>query len=309
MKVILITAIGGDIAQGVAKVISEMGGDYRLVGVDMHDEHGGRMFVDAFFNVPPATDAMYVQAIRGIVEKESVDIIVPMAEPELAQLEDLQNEIKSVDWIIAGMGVISTGLDKLTTAKTLAKLGLQVPWTTLVQDGPPKELPCILKSRTGSGSRTVFTLSDDEDVAYFSKRYPDAIYQELLEPADKEVTCAVYRTKDNQVAVLQMLRKLVGGFTGWAKIIDDSAISNTCKTIAEGLNLRGSMNVQLRLTDNGPRVFEINPRFSSTTLMRHQLGFSDVQWAVNEVVGNPVIIPKIQADQIIVRVQSAAVIN
>jgi carbamoyl-phosphate synthase large subunit len=106
-----------------------------------------------------------------------------------------------------------------------------------------------------------------------------------------------------------MLRKLVGGFTGWAKIIDDSEIMSTCRTIAEGLDLRGSMNVQLRLTDIGPRVFEINPRFSSTTLMRHQLGFSDVQWAVNEVVGNPITIRNIQAEQIVVRVQSAAVLN
>ncbi len=309
MKVILITAIGGDIAQGVAKIISEMEDDYRLIGVDMHDEHGGSLFVDAFFKVPPASDAMYVKAIKDIVERESVDIIVPMAEPELAVIEQLQNEITSIEWITAGMGVVSTGLDKLATARSLARLGLPVPWTTLVQDGAPKQLPCILKSRTGSGSRAVFTLLDDEDVSYFSKRYPDAIYQELLEPANMEVTCAVYRTSDGQVLTLQMLRRLVGGFTGWAKIIDNLAITIMCKTIAEGLELRGSMNIQLRLTNEGPRVFEINPRFSSTTLMRHQLGFSDVQWALDETAGKAVKFPDIKAGRIIVRVQAAAVMN
>lgn len=309
MKVILITAIGGDIAQGVAKIIREMGKDYHLIGVDMHNEHGGSLFVDSFYVVPPASDAMYVGSIKSIVENESVDIIIPMAEPELAVLDKLQNKIKKVDWITAGRKVISTGLDKLITAQTLANLGLQVPWTTLVKDGTPQNVPCILKSRTGSGSRTVYILANDEDVSYFSKRYPDAIYQELLVPDDMEVTCAVYRTNDGRVRTLQMLRRLVGGFTGWAKIIDNEAINSMCQTIAEGLELQGSMNVQLRLTNEGPRVFEINPRFSSTTLMRHQLGFSDVQWALDEIAGREIDFPNIKVDQIIVRVQAAAVIN
>jgi carbamoyl-phosphate synthase large subunit len=309
MKVILITAIGGDIAQSVAKIIREMETNYHLIGVDMHDEHGGGLFVDSFHIVPPASDAMYVESISAIVESESVDIIIPMAEPELAVLGELQDKIKKVSWITAGKGVLSAGLDKLITSQTLDNLGLQVPWTTRVKDGGPNNLPCILKSRTGSGSRAVYVLADDEDVSYFSKRYPEAIYQELLLPDNMEVTCAVYRTNDGRVATLQMLRRLVGGFTGWAKIIENKAISALCQTIAEGLDLHGSMNVQLRLTNEGPRVFEINPRYSSTTLMRHQLGFSDVKWALDEIAGRKVDFPDIKVDQIIVRVQAAAVIN
>ncbi len=67
------------------------------------------------------------------------------------------------------------------------------------------------------------------------------------------------------------------------------------------------MNVQLRLTDKGPRVFEINPRFSSTVLMRHRLGYCDVLWAMEEVEGRAVTYPKIAKDKIMVRVQTAAI--
>ena len=31
----------------------------------------------------------------------------------------------------------------------------------------------------------------------------------------------------------------------------------------------------------GPRIFEINPRFSSTVMMRHAIGFSDVAWMLH----------------------------
>jgi len=67
------------------------------------------------------------------------------------------------------------------------------------------------------------------------------------------------------------------------------------------------MNVQLRLTDVGPRVFEINPRFSSTVLMRHRMGFTDVLWMLDELEGKRVEFPIVAKNQILVRVQEAIV--
>ena len=53
--------------------------------------------------------------------------------------------------------------------------------------------------------------------------------------------------------------------------------------IAESLDLFGSINIQLRLVEKeGPMVFEINPRFSSTVGMRHMIGFSDLIWSIEE---------------------------
>ena len=57
-----------------------------------------------------------------------------------------------------------------------------------------------------------------------------------------------------------------------------------CKHIANEVSLLGSMNVQLRLTNEGPRIFEINPRFSSTVLMRHLIGFQDLIWTINDIL-------------------------
>jgi carbamoyl-phosphate synthase large subunit len=186
------------------------------------------------------------------------------------------------------------------------KLGLSVPWTIGVSDDQPFAYPCILKNRFGSGSRAVFRVENAEDAEYLKKRYQNAILHEKLEPAYPEVTVGLYRTRDGEVSSLLMLRRLTGGFTGWAKVISDEETSKMCARIAEGLNLYGSMNVQLRLTDKGPRVFEINPRFSSTVLMRHRLGFTDVLWSFQEAEGEPVVFPKISVGTIMVRVQAAA---
>lgn len=306
-KVILITGIGGDISQGVATILRENRPDLRLIGVDVHAQHGGHLFVDQFSLVPNAGAPDYVDAIKAIVRKYSVDVVIPMSEPELAATRPFSELAPGVKWITAGDRVVGAGLDKLETIRALAGLGIAVPWTKPVSEGRPISYPCILKSRFGSGSRAVFTVANDEDVDYLVKRYQNAIFQEMLEPAEREVTCAVYRRRDGEVASLLMLRRLTGGFTGWAKVIKDEETSRMCEVIAQGLDLCGSMNIQLRLTDKGPRVFEINPRFSSTVLMRHRMGYTDVLWALDEAEGKSVVFPEIPQDRIMVRVQGATV--
>jgi carbamoyl-phosphate synthase large subunit len=309
MRKVLITGIGGDIAQSTAKIIREQYPHIALVGTDLHLQHGGSLFVDKVYILPTANSIDYISKLVHLIDTEGVDVVIPMTEPELAVLGSLIKVRNDISWITAGEQVIAAGLDKLATAETIEKLGLPVPWTVPVNQGLPHQYPCILKNRLGSGSRAVFIVKDEAEALYLSKRYPDAIYQELLEPADREVTCAVYRTRDGKVSTLQMLRRLVGGFTGWATVINDDATSRMCKKLAEGLNLQGSMNVQLRITDAGPRVFEINPRISSTVLMRHQLGYTDVLWAMLEIEDKPINFPVLKEGQVMVRTQGAAILN
>lgn len=306
-KVILITGIGGDISQGVATILKENRPDMRLLGVDAEARHGGHLFVDQCFLVPEANAPDYFDMIKDIVRKHSVDIIIPMSESELSVTQPFVALTPQIKWITSGEQVVRAGLDKLETMNALTELGVPVPWTMSVSNGRPITYPCVLKNRSGSGSRAVFTVASDEDANYLAKRYPDAIFQELLEPAEREVTCAVYRTRDGVVSSLLMLRQLTGGFTTWAKVIKDEDTSLMCETIAHGLDLRGSMNIQLRITEKGPRVFEINPRFSSTVLMRHRLGFSDVLWALDETEEKPISFPVIAQNLHMVRVQGATV--
>jgi carbamoyl-phosphate synthase large subunit len=304
MKTLLITAIGGDIAQSVARLARAALPESRIVGTDMHREHGGALLVDRFVQLPGATSADYVQALTALVREERVDCIVPMAEAELVVLLPLIEGRALATWVTPGASVVRAGVDKLETARALAALGIPTPWTIPVSE-PPRAFPCILKNRFGSGSRAVFRVADREDAAYLAARHPQAVYQELLEPDEREVTCAVYRTADGRVATLQLRRRLMGGFTGWAEVIDEPAVTAMCARAAAGLDLRGSMNVQLRLTAAGPRIFEINPRFSSTVLMRSAIGYTDVAWALHELRGGRVEFPPMPVGAVVVRTQDA----
>ena len=308
-KTVLITGIGGDVSQCVAAILQSARPDLKLVGVDMHGRHGGRLFVHKYEEISSAKEATYADELFSVIEKYEVDIVIPMSESELDVLfPDLYKELGAI-WITPGEYVIDVGLDKFSTAMSLEKLGLLAPWTVLSEESMPLDYPCIFKSRRGSGSRNVFKIEAPTDASALSDRFPGGIFQELLLPDCQEVTCAVYRSQDGRVGTLQMLRRLAGGVTGWVKTINEESISEVCLRLAEGLELRGSMNVQLRLTQRGAQVFEINPRFSSTALMRHLLGFRDVVWAIEEASGVKMKLPVIPEGQIVVRTHGAQVIS
>ena len=155
----------------------------------------------------------------------------------------------------------------------------------------------------------LFTVADAEEAAFLAKKFPGSIFQELLLPHDSEITCGVFRSRNNDVSVIQFHRVLSEGTTSWAKTVYNADVERVCRLVAERLNLIGSMNIQLRLTAFGPRVFEINPRFSSTIYMRHKLGFEDLVWSIKDSIGIEFRYPSIPLGIECVRTQNAEVLG
>ena len=106
---------------------------------------------------------------------------------------------------------------------------------------------------------------------------------ELLLPEEEEYTCGLFRSRSGEIRSITIRRRLQGGYTCAGKVVFDQELETYLHQIAEALRLRGSINVQLKWTMKGPVAFEINPRFSSTVLFRHLLGFQDLIWAMKDL--------------------------
>ena len=305
MKRILVTAIGGDVAQSTARCLRSYDKHIFLIGTDIHDKHGGSLFVDEFLTVPSAKDPNYVHAISDIVERKDIDATIPLNENELRVLVDVSQDLKVIQ---CNSDILNAGLDKLATIESLKSFGIDVPWTVNADTEKALDLPCIIKPRFSSGSNSIFLVNSDAEAEFFSNRYSECVFQELLEPFHKEVTCGLYRTEDGRIESIQFERLLVRGQTGWAKVVDNREVEELLSVIAEKWGLRGSINVQLRITEKGPMVFEINPRFSSTVYMRHKLGFTDVVWSLKEHFNEPITLASAETGTVLVQKQDVVIL-
>lgn len=280
---IMVTGCGGDIGYGIGKILRNSHYGKLLIGTDINHDHGGTSMFDQCLLVPRADSKNYIDKLRSLLVRYKIDIILPASEPEIKLLSGLRT-ISAAKIITANKKAIEIGGDKLETVNFLQSIGAPFPWTKIVQDGEPNDLPCVVKSRSGSGSSHVYIATKD-NFDRFQKNYPEYIWQELLMPENQECTCGLFRSENTGVRTIVFKRKLSGGHTVSGETINDSRITRLLTNIANGLALEGSVNIQLRLTKRGPVVFEINPRFSSTLVFRHLLGFQDVIWSINNSLG------------------------
>jgi carbamoyl-phosphate synthase large subunit len=303
IKTLLITAIGGDIAQATVDIIRKKRHDIKIIGTDTQIRHAGSLFVDCFEEIPSANHSNYLSVIKSLIKKFNVDVLLPMSEAELSIFCDIDKKIDDCIIVHCGKKGLEIGLDKLKTNQFLQSINALYPWTKLVSEANSDiEMPCIIKPKTGSGSKNISIIEDKIDFKYFKQKYPDYIFQELLKPSTQEITCAVYRSKEKKVYVLPMLRELTGGATGWATVINNQNIIELCTDIANKLDVFGSINIQLINTSKGAYVFEINPRISSTVGMRNLIGFNDVVWLIDEIEGKNVLKPNIDVDKILTKI-------
>ena len=284
MKV-LVTGVAGDIGNSIGRVLKESTIVDNVFGCDIHNEHLGNQVFDACEVVPRANEKDYLEKLRCLKEGLGLDAIVPTSEPELRFLAARSaDDYYGLPFVMANLQAMEIGFDKYRTSEFVRSLGCQSPWTKRVIDEMPSEYPCILKSRSGAGGQGVYLVKDAERVSAYRTLYPDYIWQEYMPDNHHEYTCGVYGCADETFRTIVFRRRLAAGVTGYAELVQNQDIENLCVRVAKGLSLKGSINIQLRLTSKGPMIFEINPRFSSTVAFRHKLGFQDVVWSLQEQV-------------------------
>ena len=280
---VVVTGVGGDIGNGIGRILLESNFVKKIIGCDLHDEHSGRDIFDECVILPEANSANYLKVLEDVAFSFQADAVVVTSEPELRFITKLTHEsLVSLPLVMANRKAMSIGFDKLRTIEFISDLGKSVPWTTVISESDPVNYPCILKSRHGAGSQSVFFLNDSSNLESYRKLFPEYICQEYVGNESAEYTCGVYGCADGEVRIIIFRRRLVSGVTSYAELVESKEIKSFCMDIAKALELRGSINIQLRYTECGPMVLEINPRFGGGYPLTSAAGCSYVELLIRE---------------------------
>lgn len=286
---ILVTGCGGDIGQSIGKILLKSNYTKNLFGIDISDKNAAQFIYPNFSIGLPYTHQDYLKELELFVKENLIDLIIPIAEPELRFFsnKNLLNSIGKAKMIIASSLALDIGFDKFKTAEFLDKEGFPFPATFLAKNIKAIDsFPVILKSKTGSGSKDIHKIDTmDEFIFYTRNNIEDYVVQEYITNKNGEYTCGLFRSNKGEIRSLILKRELTGGFSGYGEVIYNEDITILLEKLAESLDLIGSINVQLRISENIPKIFEINPRFSSTVLFRHLFGFKDLIWSIEDKLG------------------------
>jgi len=274
---IVVTGVGGGVGQSIIKALQNAG--YNVIGVNAEVLGAGLYAVKKSYLGFSANHPKFISRIIEICKKEKCKAIFPGLDVELIPLSNSIERIKANDIvpIISSPDVIKISDDKLETFKFLRNNNFPYIKTYRLNDYKFElDFPIILKPQKG-GARSIGTFLA-KNRREFDKYILDIdvnnyVVQDYIQ--GDEYTCGTVSFKNGCVGVILMKRQLRCGDTYKAFVVKDEKLSNFIKSVINALKPFGACNVQLRVKDNIPYIFEINARCSGTTAARALAGFNE----------------------------------
>lgn len=275
------SGVGGGVGQSIIKTLYET--DYQIVGLDGEQLAAGLYAVPTSYLIPYSQQSNYLPELNRILALEECRLLFPGLDAELPTLSANRQSIEENSGCIVVVSrpeVIQIADDKLLTARFLAENGFPCLQTIMLQDlldgGSRLEFPFIVKLKSGGArSRQVFKISNSRDL---DRILPDIdpakfVAQEFAD--GDEYTCGSVSFDGECFGVIAMNRILRNGDTYKCFVELKPDLQETLCELVSVLKPFGPLNIQLRMRDRVPYVFELNARCSGTTAARAISGFNE----------------------------------
>ena len=295
---ILVHAIGSPLGQSILKSLKISNLDLNIFVSDIYEDAAGFHLVKSENRIvlPPVKSENYDFFIKNYLFEKDIKIIFPVITAEHNYYQKNMNYFKSNNIEIVTMNnhIYDIINNKLKCIEYLEKENIAVPNTLLadnsetfyskIQKFSP---PYFIKPVMGASSNDNFIIENEDKLLAVINSFPSNyfIVQEFLKnPA--EYTVGVYRSpRYNFEDTMVIKRELRFGLSYKGEVIENEQISKYALKICRSLNTIYSVNVQLRMRNNAPVLFEINPRLSSTTYVRAYFGFNEPEMIIKEKIG------------------------
>ena len=156
---IFVEAAGSLVAPAMMSMIRESG--HICVSSDANEDSIGKHLADEFCKVPYALDEKYTDAVKEIVTREKIDLVIPTLDDALLKWDSIRGQLQDegVYLAISNREALEVCQDKWNTYLVFSKNGIPTPKTSLKQEfGLVKPR----RGRGGAGVRVTEELADME---------------------------------------------------------------------------------------------------------------------------------------------------
>lgn len=243
------------------------------------------------YRVPLASAPGYLDAVLEIALGERVSLIVPTIDDELVLFGRAVAHFREHGIRVAVSPAQTSELceDKYATCRYLVERGIPAAASWLPGDLPADvPFPLFIKPRRGRGSVGAYAVRNQRELDFFVDYVADPVVQAFLE--GPEFTIDMLCDFSGQpLSIVPRLRDVIrAGVSDRGRTVNDPALIQVARTCASVLQFAGAVNIQCRLVNGQPVIFEINPRFSGGIPLTIQAGADLPRMLVDLVAGTRV---------------------
>jgi len=234
----------------------------RTIAADVNRLAPALYHADSHAFVPRIDDPEYVPTLRALALEHDVKLIVPLTDLDHGVLSRAKDELGALV-LLPEPSVVDALADKWLAHLLFEERGIGSPPTWLPADLPRDvEFPVLVKARKGFGSRGIYRCEDARELEFFLDYVPEPVIQTFLDGPEYtiDVLCDF---SGEPLAVVPRERVIVrAGVVDRGRTVRDQRLIDLGVACARALKFYGAVNIQCRIVNDRPVVFEINPRFS-----------------------------------------------
>jgi carbamoyl-phosphate synthase large subunit len=288
-----------------------------IFGADISPNAPGLVYCDHKALFPKITDPDYVDTVLSYCVSHQIDVLIPLLDPELGVLAAAKSRFdeNNVMVVVSPLKTVELSFDKYLTYLFGKENEIDVPLAFLQFEEAVQAVssgmlswPLVVKPRRGSASQDISFCDNELQLREAFERCPNPMIQEFLE--GDEYGYDLFGDADYRPISVFCKKKLSmrAGETDKAVSTDDHKLIAFGKKILESLQIFGPCDVDVIVTEQGPKLLEINPRFGGGYPCSHLAGANypqkllsmrDQQQLVPDIGSCPANVVMLKQDEII----------
>ena len=232
---------------------------------------------------PRFDDPAFVPFLLSEAQGAAIDIVIPVVDAAIAPVAHARRDLEGIGAMamVSGEELCARMRDKVASEEFFREHGFPVP----SGNGWPR----LAKPRLGSSSRGHIVLRDAEELSFWRERHPaeEYIVQPLLNGTEYSVDGFV--SADGRVlgAVSRARVVVAAGEVMVTRTEHNGPVLEIASRVLNLPGWRGPINIQIMQSRDGPRLLEVNPRFSSGITCAIEAGLEAPRWILKERLGRP----------------------
>lgn len=266
----------------------------RIVSSDTNPVSAGFYMSDAHELLPEIESKLYLTRLFEIIAKHKISILMPSSGYDIYHYSKNKEKLLKLGAlpVVSDEKTMETCRDKMQTFNYLSKK-FDLPFTTS-DSRKIGRFPLIAKPRYGKGSKGIVKIDNENDLKYIQSKQDGLIFQQYLPGTEYTIDVLSNLEGEPIIAVPRIRLQTRAGISTMGKIVKDENISETCKSVAKYLKIRGPCCIQMKESEEGNlKIVEVNPRLGGGTIFTTLAGANFPAMILDMVKGKKLKIPKI----------------